>query len=145
MRSRTNELKPGGSLVFVFVGQDESGRVTYGSVKDSFLAAMEDMHIEGKLHRRVVDGFHIPLYARTPEEVRLSLGVNNEDWVIHDLFQEGLVHPAIEELERKKATDRTTRPASEQEWIQRSKKRFLRDHRDEEVFVSFIYMRLQRR
>ncbi|KAH1044764.1 hypothetical protein GYH30_026157 [Glycine max] len=67
LKSRSEELVPGGAMVLLFFGRDETPRRTSFEVTSLIL---NDMLLEGLIEEEKMDSFNIPAYKPTVEEIR---------------------------------------------------------------------------
>lgn len=178
---RAREVKKDGWLVLSLVSEATSGRPNYQGPVDACRAALGSMIADGELPLAVAKSFRVPTYDRTMQDVRETLADADvgRSWGSHELFEDQVVHPAFDELERRRREGeagysmwyadvvidwfmavvsgyflkamRMGGSFSEddmnsllQDWIQRTKHLFLQNHKDQEVFCSFIYIRLKR-
>lgn len=182
LRHRETETVPGSSLALCFPAVSSSGRANLAGPTAALFTATKEMILEGRLAKEVIARFQRPTHDRTMDEVHRSLDAAGNAWVVRDCFEDSVLHPAIEELNRDKAQNGPSEAASAKyadaviewlaavvdgfflkaaklvdpdctdeqagallaEWTARIKSVFLRDHRDEEVFLSFVYIWLQR-
>ncbi|KAJ5179901.1 SAM dependent carboxyl methyltransferase [Penicillium capsulatum] len=182
LRQREIEMTPGSSLVLCFPMTSSSGRENLAGPTAAIYTATKEMVMQGLLAKEVIAGFQRPTHDRTMEEVHRSLGAVGDAWVVRDVFEDSVLHPAIDALSKEKELNGPSEAASVEyadaviewlvavlagfflksvklvdpgctaeqegvilvEWTTRMKRVFLRDYRDEEVFMSFAYIWLQR-
>lgn len=70
LKSRSEELVPGGAVVLVFLGKTETPRKTGWEIISLIL---NDMLLEGLIEEAKLDSFNIPVYEPTVEEVRHAI------------------------------------------------------------------------
>ncbi|TKY65387.1 7-methylxanthosine synthase 1 [Spatholobus suberectus] len=67
LKSRSEELVPGGAMVLVFLGKNETPRRTGWELISLIL---NDMFLEGLIEEEKLDSFNIPVYEPTIAEIR---------------------------------------------------------------------------
>lgn len=177
LRLRGEELQKGGMLALSFVSQASSGRDNYAGLVDACRSAMIEMVQTGVLPLDVAKAFVIPTYDRTLADVEGVVKELTDLWKAHELFEDGVFHPALEALQSDASDEASEEYASKvvdwlmavcsgyflkavskgipdvsaadadvlfAKWADRTKRLFLRDHKDEEVFCSFTYVLLER-
>ncbi|KAK7390445.1 hypothetical protein VNO78_25750 [Psophocarpus tetragonolobus] len=68
LKSRSEELKLEGSMVFSFIGREEDQEINYPWVVLGMV--LNDMVLEGMIEEKKLDSFNVPLYCPTIEEVK---------------------------------------------------------------------------
>lgn len=182
LRHREKEILPGGCLVLCFPIVGSAKRENLAAPVDAVRTAMIEMINDGLIRVEVACAFQKPAHDRSMEEVHRSLDAKRDGWIVWDLFEDSVVHPAIEELRRDQEKNGPSEEASARyadalidwvvavvagaffkaikvgepgctderadelfaEWVRRAKRACLRDHRDQEAFLSFVYIWLQR-
>lgn len=74
LRARAVELAPGGRLLVQMVGTSDAGEVTARRTLQAMAEVGHSMAAEGILARSAVDGYLLPVYARTAAEAQQPLG-----------------------------------------------------------------------
>lgn len=182
LRHREKEILPGGCLVLCFPIVGSAKRENLAAPVTALGTAGIEMIQEGVMCKEVAGAFQKPAHDRSMEEVLRSLDAKGDGWIVRDLFEDSVVHPAIEELRTDQKKNGPTEEASAKyadalidwivavvasgflkaikvgepgctderaeeifaEWVRRAKRVCLRDHRDQEAFLSFVYIWLQR-
>ncbi|RDX58085.1 7-methylxanthosine synthase 1, partial [Mucuna pruriens] len=67
LKSRSEELVPGGAMVLVFLGRNETPR---RSIWEVISLTLNDMLFEGLIEEAKLDSFNIPTYEPTIEEIK---------------------------------------------------------------------------
>ncbi|TKY63369.1 Theobromine synthase 2 [Spatholobus suberectus] len=68
LKSRSDELKPGGSMVLTFIGREKDNEISHPSVVIGMV--LKYMVLEGLVEEAKLDSFNLPTYGPTIEEVR---------------------------------------------------------------------------
>ncbi|TKY63371.1 Theobromine synthase 2 [Spatholobus suberectus] len=68
LKSRSDELKPGGSILLTFVGREKDQEINYPWLVIGMV--LKDMVLEGLVEEGKLDSFNLPIYGPTIEEVR---------------------------------------------------------------------------
>ncbi|RDX88357.1 Monomethylxanthine methyltransferase 2, partial [Mucuna pruriens] len=68
LKSRSDELTPGGSMVLTFIGREKDHKINYPWLMIG--TVLKDMVLEGLVEEAKLDAFNLPIYGPTTEEVR---------------------------------------------------------------------------
>ncbi|KAJ2905397.1 hypothetical protein MKZ38_005495 [Zalerion maritima] len=119
---RAKEFVQNGQLVLSFASQASTGEENYAGGVGACRAALVEMLREGVLGMQAVGAFEVPTYNRSSRDVEGALrevvkrtGEDGENgqigdkgkglalWELKEVREERVVHPAVEELERRRS------------------------------------------
>ncbi|OTA01503.1 hypothetical protein A9Z42_0018310 [Trichoderma parareesei] len=116
LNHRAAEIAPGGALVLSFVAQSSTGEENYAGLVDACRRALVEMLQAGLIPMAAATSFEVPTYNRKLEDLGelIKDGVPGK-WVVRDVAEKRVVHPAGAELRARHQTTDSIRDNGEKQ------------------------------